>query len=455
MSPNSNPNPNPYLAAMKAQQRAWTEAAEVVEKVPAVPDAAETMEDVEVGTTPSEVVYEENKLELLHYEPIAETTHDVPILIVYALVNRPYILDLQAERSVVRRLLEAGFDVYLIDWGEPTLLDHSLTLADYVDRYIDNSVDVVRDRAGVDEVSLLGYCMGGTMSAMYAALHPEKVRNLALMAAGLHFEETGGVLETWGDDEYFDPEAVADTYGNVPATFLDVGFALMDPVENYVSKYVQFFEHLDDEDFVENFARMERWLDDGVDIAGSTFVQFIEEVYQQNALYENELHLADQHVDLGNIDMPLLQIVAEYDHLVPPAASKPFNEVVPSEDTEIIEYPTGHIGMSVSSKSHADGGLWDDVTDWFAERSSIDDAPETGPETTTDQSTETAAAPAADQGLETVSGIGSAYAERLREAGIETLADLAGASVEDLAVATDIAPVRLETWIERANELTE
>ncbi|ELZ17877.1 poly(R)-hydroxyalkanoic acid synthase subunit PhaC [Haloterrigena salina JCM 13891] len=358
---------NPFATALNMQRQAWEATADLAEKSQVAPDRTETVENIEVGQTPSEVVYEENKLKLLHYESQTEEQHDVPILIVYALINKPYILDLQPDRSVVRTLLESGFDVYLIDWGEPSKLDRSLSLDDYVNRYIDNCVDVVRERSDQESINILGYCMGGTKSAMYASLYPEKVKNLGLMAAGLCFAGEGGVLELWGGEEFYDPEAVTETFDNVPAEFLDVGFALMDPVANNVTKYVRFYDNMEDEDFVENFARMERWLDEGIDVAGEAYEEFIRDIYQDNKLYNNELYLGDERVDVSNIDMPVLQIVAEYDHLIPPGASKPFNEVIGSDDTEVMEFATGHIGMSVSSRSHEE--LWPQVSEWFEERS--------------------------------------------------------------------------------------
>ena len=479
---------NPYATVLDMQREAWEATADLAEKSQVAPDRTETLENVEVGQTPSEVVYEENKLRLLHYEPMTEEQHDVPILIVYALINKPYILDLQPDRSVVQTLLEAGFDVYLIDWGEPSKLDRKLSLDDYVNRYIDNCVDVVSERSGQDAINILGYCMGGTMSAMYASLHPEKVQNLALMAAGLCFAGDGGVLELWGDDEFYDPETVTDTFGNVPAEFLDVGFALMDPVANNVTKYVRFYDNMDDEDFVENFARMERWLDEGIDVAGVAYEEFIRDIYQENKLIKNELSLNGKHVDLENIDMPLLQIVAEYDHLIPPEASKPFNEFVSSDDTEILEFATGHIGMSVSSRSHDE--LWPDVCEWFEARSNgteTEPAAEISAETTTDTDAAVAADAGGQSSLEDVTdggtglesgttaptettadtqsetdpdadvddltdltGVGQAYADSLADAGIETFDQLAEADVADLASETGISPRRIEDWIDQA-----
>ena len=445
---------DPLSAALDVQQRALEEMQSAGETAEVLDDRLETMADVEVGETPADVVYEENKLELLHYDPEAagidvpeEEREAVPILIVYALINKPYILDLQPDRSVVRRLLEAGHDVYLIDWNEPSRLDQHLTLEDYVDRYIDNCVDTVRERSGKDAINVLGYCMGGTMSVMYSALHPEKINALGLMATGLYFEDSGGVLERWGDEEYYDPQKVIETFGNVPSEFLDEGFALMDPIDNYVTKYVRFVENLDNEDFVKNFARMEQWLEEGVDVAGATYAQFLEDIYQGNKLYENELYLGDQHADIDNIDMPVLQIVGEYDHLVPPTASKPFNDVIPSADTEIIEYSTGHVGMAVSSSTHED--VWPQVAEWFKDRSRPDEAesaeaesgePDTAPEPTED------AGESPD--VETVDGIGPTYAERLRAAGIETVEDLAAAEPETVAEAAQAPLGRVEDWFE-------
>ena len=383
---------NPLTATAEAQQRAFESTAEYFERLPKLAEQVERVADIEVGTTPSEVVYTENKLELLHYTPEKagidpETSQDVPILVVYALINKPYILDLQADRSVVRRLLEAGFDVYLIDWGEPSRLDASLTLDDYVSRYTDNCVDVVRERSGQESINLLGYCMGGTMGVMYASLFPEKVRNLGLMAAGLCFDNTGGVLELWGEEPYYDPEKVTDSFGNVPADFLDVGFALMDPVSNYVSKYLRLYDNVEDDEFVENFARMERWLGEGIDVVGATYEQFIEDIYQDNKLARNELSLDDKHVDLGAIDQPILQIVGHYDHLIPPESSTEFNDLVASDDVTTFDQKTGHIGLSVSSSSHEE--LWPSVAEWFAERSQIemDDETEDG-ESEADSETE-------------------------------------------------------------------
>jgi polyhydroxyalkanoate synthase len=329
-----------------------------------MPERLVTMLTARVGQTPSEVIYEENKLELHRYEP-DEKRYETPICLVYALVNRPYILDLQPDRSVIRELLDAGFEVYLIDWGEPSLLDTTLGLDDYVCRYLDNCVERICDRAGVESVHLLGYCMGGSLAIMYTSQFQEKVKTLSLMATPIVFEDTGGLLERWA--AFYDPNTVAETYGNVPAELLASQFALMEPVENLLTKYIHFFENIEDEEFVEMFARMERWTWDGVDVAGRVFQEFVDDVYRNNRLIEGDIFIDGEAVTPGDIEVPLLQIVGEDDHIVPPESSTVLNEEVGSDDEHRIEFPAGHIGISVSGKAHKN--LWPAVCSWLGERS--------------------------------------------------------------------------------------
>lgn len=338
--------------------------ATAIEHSPVPSERLITLMTADVGQTPSQVIYAENTLELHRYEP-DEQAHETPILVVYALVNRPYILDLQPNRSVIQTLLDAGFPVYLVDWGEPTRLDTSLGLTDYVCRYVDNCVDAVCADAGVDKTHLLGYCMGGTLATMYATQFQDRVETLSLMATPVVVDDSGGILEDWV--EYYDPAVPAETYGNVPAWLLAVQFAMMEPVENLVTKYVHFHENADDESFLEMFARMERWTWDGVDVAGRVFTEFIEDIYRENRLIDGEVTLNGDPVDPADIEVPLLQIVGEYDHIVPPASSAPLNDAVGTEDERFVEFPAGHIGISVSERAHAD--LWPTVCDWLAERS--------------------------------------------------------------------------------------
>lgn len=417
----------PVTGPLTLQRQAIEAATQSIERTAAVDEAVEVIRDVDVGSSPSEIVYRQNKLTLHRYSPPPSVeTQERPILIVYALINRPYILDLQPDRSVVQRLLSHGFEVYLIDWGEPSRLDTTLTLEDYIMRYLDNCVDVVQERHDGQSPHFLGYCMGGTMSAIYAALKPEKVHTLGLMATGIRFDSTGGVLELWSDEGKFAPKRITDTFGNVPAPFLDIGFAMMDPVQNFIGKYARLYDNLENEEFLANFARMEKWLADGIDVAGETFVEFIEEFYQQDSLYQGSYMLGEHAVDLTAIDMPTLLIVGEYDHLVPADATIPISDLVETDDTKVFEMSTGHIGLSVSSRSHED--LWPRVCTWYAERNE-----KTRPETI----------------LQSISGIGPTYAQRLVSAEYTSLDDLVRAGPKAVAEAAGVGDDRAKQWLDQ------
>jgi polyhydroxyalkanoate synthase len=425
-----------FGVAPDARRRALGTAVDLLVRAGATPDSLLTLLTADVAPTDSEVIHEENKLALHRYEP-AERRHRTPVFLVYALVNRPYILDLQADRSVVRQFLDAGFVVYLLDWGEPSRLDSSLTMADYVDRYLDNAVDAACADAGVERVHLLGYCMGGSMAVMYAALDDERVQTLGLLATPVAFDGDGGLLERWAT--HCDPAVVVETLGNVPAELLAVEFSLLDPVDQYVTKYVHLLENLDDEASVATFARMEQWIWDGVDVAGEAYREFVTEVYRENRLVRGEYELDGRPVRPGDIEVPVVQVVGEDDHIVPPASSTALLDRLGSEDTRLVEFPRGHVGLSVSRKAHAD--LWPAVCDWFAERDAPAAAEGAGPDA--------ADRDPADRPVESVEGIGPTYAGRLREAGIESRGELAAHDVQLLAALTDAPSGRVADWLEQ------
>jgi polyhydroxyalkanoate synthase len=227
-------------------------------------------------------------------------------------------------------------------------------------------VKKIKSISGSDKVSIMGYCMGGTMSAMYTAFYPEDVKNLILMTAGIDFK-VDGILNLWGDKPNFDVDKFVKAYGNVPSEFLQTGFLIMKPIQNLVSKYISFYENIDNEEFVENFLAMEKWVNDNIPVPGEVFREFIKYCYQENLLIENKLRINGRLVDLRRIGCSVLNLIAEHDHLVPPASSVVFNDLISSKDKETIIYPTGHIGLSVSSKALKD--LWPKVADWLIARS--------------------------------------------------------------------------------------
>lgn len=322
------------------------------------------IEDVDIATSPKTAVYKEDKLVLYRYDREQAATYKTPVIIVYALVNTYKMLDLQPDRSYIKNLLGAGLDVYLIDWGFPTRSDRFLTLDDYINGYINNCVDFIRNKHQVQSVNMLSICQGGTMSVIYASLHPEKVKNLVTHVTPVDFSGNDGLLFRWSKDMDFD-KLVDANHGLVPGEFLNQGFDMLKPMMK-VQKQQALTNSLDDKDKLLNFLRMEKWISESPDQAGECFRQFMTDMYQKNKLVKGDLEVGGKKVNLKNLTSPLLNIYATEDHLVPPAASIPLNDLVGSKDKELYSFKGGHIGVFVGGKSQKE--LAPAVTKWLKER---------------------------------------------------------------------------------------
>ena len=321
--------------------------------------------DVEVGVTPRVEIYSDNGVKLYRYEPMTEKQYETPLLIVYALINKPYILDLDEKRSIIRYFLKAGFDVYLIKWGDATIADQ-FGLAEYVDEFMYDFIEYLKEYANTTKISILGYCMGGGLSAIYTSLYPQNVRNLLLMAATLYFDKTVGGLATLSDSRFFDPEEIAAPFGYIPAWFLAERFKVLRPLENYFTKYVSMFLNADREGFLDLFFRMERWIHDGVNLAPYAYIEYVKELYQRNALCEGKLFINGKRVDPRRIDMPIAAIVGKKDHLAPPKNILGFLNYVSSREKVVFEADVGHVGLVVSARA---AKMWEDVISWLSKKS--------------------------------------------------------------------------------------
>jgi polyhydroxyalkanoate synthase len=354
----------------KANQKlALREALEILEensrKVRKMRDLLHTAGNIDVGTLSHEVLEETRLYKLLHYRPLVSRTAKTPILVVYALMNKSYILDLQPDKSWLRSLLSQGFNVYLIDWKTPTSIDKYVSFDDYVNYYIDDCVDLVTKENSVERLTLHGYCLGSTMAAMYTSLHQEKVRNLVTIAPIIDTENDKTVLANFA--RYLDVKTITDILGNFPREYLYGCFSMLKPFKQGANKYLNLVENIDNAKFVQNFLRMEKWLYDTPSIAGETFRQWIEDIYQKNLLVKNEMWIGENLVDLSKINVPLLNIVAEEDHLVSPQCSVALNDSVSSMDKRLMHFHTGHVGLIASSYSQ--NNVLPKVGQWLRVRS--------------------------------------------------------------------------------------
>ncbi|MBL8471469.1 MAG: class III poly(R)-hydroxyalkanoic acid synthase subunit PhaC [Rhodocyclaceae bacterium] len=318
-----------------------------------------TDDDLAIATAPKDEVWRQDMVRLYRYRPVVEKPAPVPVLIVYALVGRYQMIDLEEERSFVRKLLGEGLDLYMVDWGHPTRAQRWLTIDDYVSGYLDDCVDAIRARHGVDKVNILGICQGGVFTTCYAALFPEKVKNLVLTVSPLDFhgdksqpEQGAGYMNLWARSlDAEDVDLLVDTLGMAPGAMVGFAFLMMNPVSNMTKYTTDLIHILNDEAKLLNFLRMERWIADRPGHPGEVMRQWFKDLYQDNKLIRSELELDGRRVDLERIDMPVLNVFAEGDVIIPTSCSRGLDGKFGTSDYSELAVPGGHIGTFVGGKA--------------------------------------------------------------------------------------------------------
>ncbi|MBR1217687.1 class III poly(R)-hydroxyalkanoic acid synthase subunit PhaC [Bradyrhizobium sp. U87765 SZCCT0131] len=330
--------------------------------------------DVDVGATPKQLVMRRDKTELYRYAPLVPRQVETPVLLAYGLIGRYTMADLQPDRSLVRSLLGQGLDLWLVDWGQPNRTERWLTIDDYVDDYIHAAVERVCRETGHDKVTLLGICEGGVFTACYAALYPDRVKNLVLTITPIDFhadrddpDAHHGFLNVWTRSlDRADIDRLVDTYGGLPGEFMSSVFSLMTPMRSLTKYNVDLLDVVDDEAKLMNFLRMEKWLADRPAHPGEAAKQWLKDLYQDNKLVKGEFELSGRRVDLSAIAAPVLNVYALNDHIIPPTCSQALRGHVGNADYSEIPLPGGHVGLFVSSKSQ--GVLSRDISQWLAAR---------------------------------------------------------------------------------------
>jgi polyhydroxyalkanoate synthase subunit PhaC len=324
-----------------------------------------------IAQTPKQQVWALNKARLYRYIPVVpdEKRHRVPLLLVFALMNRPHIFDLRPGHSFVEFMLRQGYDVYLLDWGSPGLEDRDLKFDDYTLEYLPRAIRKLKSLSRSGEFSMAGWCIGAILTTIYAALRPnDGLRNLVLLTAPLDFSNKDAItFAKWTDPRYFDVEKVLAAFGNMPAGMIEYGARALKPVENYVSNYLRLWDNLDNPQVVDAWHAMSTWVTDNIPMAGGAFRQLIVDLYQNNRLVEGNLMIRGERVDLINIRANLMNVIAEGDHISPPCQSEGIMTKVGSQDKELYRIPGGHIGIMAGSA--ASKRTWPHIDAWLGKRS--------------------------------------------------------------------------------------
>ncbi|MFI5221432.1 MAG: class III poly(R)-hydroxyalkanoic acid synthase subunit PhaC [Bacteroidia bacterium] len=340
------------------------EMTKTTEKLAKGYEVLQRINEVEVATTPKDMVWQNDLVKLYHYKRETPAKCKIPVLVSFAIMNRHDVLDLQPDRSLMKKLLDEGLDIYIMDWGYPKMQHRYLTMEDYILGFMNDAVDFIRKSTKNDKIHMMGICQSGTFSAIYAALFPNKFKTLATYVAPFDFSGNECMLFRWTKD--IDVDSMVDTLGIIPAQMLNNGFNMLKPSMEY-QKYLALPDIMQDEAKLGNFLRMEKWKADCPDLPGELFRKYIKDLWQGNKLIKGEFELGGQKVDLKNITIPFLNIYATEDNIIPNSSTTPINEVIGSKDKEHYAFHGGHIGVFVGSKSQKE--LAPKVAKWVIEHS--------------------------------------------------------------------------------------
>jgi polyhydroxyalkanoate synthase subunit PhaC len=331
-------------------------------------------DEVAIATTEKEEIWRSDKVVLYKYRPLVERKVKQPLLIVFSLVGNYRIVDLQEDRSMVRNLLKKGVAVYVIDWGTPSRADRFLGMDDYINDYLADAVEAVSRHEDGERVNVLGICEGGTFSLCYAALHPGTLQNLIMIVTPIDFHAEDpqkrlghGFINVWTRNiSPEDVDRLLAAHGNLPGELLGSIFASMTPMRTFLKYNLDLAEISADKQKLLNFLRMEKWLADRPPHPGEVARQWIKDLYQENKLIKGELNLGGRYVDLSQVSIPVLNMFANDDHIVPPAMTRNVGSRFNTKDYTEMALPAGHMGVFVSSKTQ--GVLGEQVANWLFER---------------------------------------------------------------------------------------
>jgi len=317
-----------------------------------------------LGATPRDTIYAQGTLKLHHFRPQCDSVYRVPVLIVTSLVNQPYILDLVPGQSMVEHLLKQGFDVYMIEWGRPRKEHQHLTLEDHVLDRLPACVEQVLKHSGERELSIIGYCVGGLLSVLWAALAGAPLKNLVCMATPVNSDGLESLKAWMGED--FDEEALLAQHGNVPAEWVQNALRALRPFGK-VSGALNLLNQADKEEVVRSNLRMGKWETDNIPFPGGVFRQMVNDFLRSNRLMNGTWKIGGRQVDLSAIKVPFLHLLAQDDHITPYASSRDLVQRVGSPDRQELILKGGHVGL-VAGRG-AELRMWPALNDWLAPRS--------------------------------------------------------------------------------------
>ncbi len=321
---------------------------------------------IPVGQTPKDLIYDKGTLKLFHYRPVADEIYRIPLIIVMATTNKGFLFDLAPGQSMVEYLIARGFDVYMIDWDAPVATERNLGIADYTHDFLPTCIENVIAESGEPDVNIIGYCMGGVLSLIYAAAQRNgPLKNLVCLTTPVNWHEMG-LFRHWANEKYLDVDKLVDTLGIIPADFIANSFEMLRPASKTAGR-LRLWEQMWNDDFVKSYRAFERWGNETLPLAGEYYRETTKELLWGNKLFTGTLKVNGDLIDLKNITIPIMSAMAEHDHIANYNATKPLLDLVGSTDKHELVLKGGHV--SLIAGPNAVKRMWPNVDNWLGVRS--------------------------------------------------------------------------------------
>lgn len=324
-----------------------------------------------VGQTPSEIIFEMEKVKVIHYKPVKRRVSGVPLLVITPILSKPYILDLYPGFSFVEYLVNEGIDIFLLDFGIPDDNDTNLGFEDYIFRYIPSAVERVLKTSSSQALSLLGYCLGGIFTLLYATFNESRpIKNIVLLASPVDFSKLDLHYYYWRN---IDVDRLVDTFGNIPPELVLFSFNVIAGIKNpfrYLNKSKKFLQNIKDRQYIKRELLIDRWLIESIPFPAKAFKQLIRKFFFENALVEKRLRMGGKSADLSRMESPILILSHSSDVVAPPKSARGLLRLISSQDKEMLEVSGGEAGhIDIVVGAEGPGVVWPKTALWLKDRS--------------------------------------------------------------------------------------
>ncbi|KKW27478.1 MAG: Alpha/beta hydrolase fold protein [Candidatus Kaiserbacteria bacterium GW2011_GWB1_52_6] len=319
-----------------------------------------------IASSKKELVHEEGIVKLYRYTRLDNGCErkPIPLLLVFAIMNRPAVFDLYPGNSFVEYMALRGYDVYLVDWGTPGQMEKNFTFGTYALELLPKLIAKMKQLSDSETFNILGWCLGALIVSLYASLRPDEgLKKLMLLTAPLDFSDDEQLtFRKWL--RHIDVEKLLDHHdGLMPAHMIEAGAQMLKPIDNGIRKYLTLWNKLDDPEFVEGWHALDEWVKMNVPIAGGAYRQLVFELYLGNKLVEGTFRLGNETAHLGNIKADVFALIAESDHITPPSQIRRAFPLIGSAKKTLKEFSGGHIGVMAGGA--AKDKVWPGLDSWL------------------------------------------------------------------------------------------